>query len=68
MTTMQEFVTEWLNSCDAGTPENYSMEDAREDLQNMRADDLELPDDITEETLCEAVNWYIDEYRRLNAE
>lgn len=68
MTTMQEFVTEWLNGCKTGTPASYSMDDARDDLQNMRADEFELPDGITEETLCEAVNWYIDEYRRLNAE
>lgn len=68
MTTMQKFVTEWLNSCPTGTPESYSLTDARDDLRNMRADELELPDGITEESLHEAINWYIDEYRRLNAE
>ncbi len=68
MTTMQKFVTEWLNSCGTGTPESYSIDDARDDLRNMRADEMDLPDGITEESLCEAANWYIDEYRRLNAE
>jgi len=68
MTTMQKFVTEWLNNCRTGTPESYNLTDARDDLRNMRADGMDLPDGITDESLCEAVKWYIDEYNRLNAE
>ena len=65
-----EFVRQWLD----GSPfiiEQYTMEDARGDLENLRIDEKvseeALPDGLTAEFLYEEVNRYIKRYNEINS-
>lgn len=68
MNTMQEFVTTMMNNDRNGVPDGYTMDDAMNDLRNWRVDEMNLLDGATEESLYDAMCWYIGEHKRLNAE
>jgi len=65
--TAREFVNRLMDDAQ-DIPTEYTIEDARTDLRNFRAESWELPEDITDESLFEAMNEWVDEYRALNAE
>ncbi len=49
----------WENMIDTDTP--YTIEDATQDLANFAAEDWEIPEDITPESLCAAMNEIMSE-------
>ena len=59
--TVSEFVEELFNASSV-TPERIeSLEDAEKDLENFRADEWEMPEDITAEEYMEAGNALVDQ-------